>query len=203
MRLYARPSWRMVGQIGADASVVVWAFAWWFVGRGVHVAVELLAVPSREIGNALRGLKGQVASAADRTGDVPYVGPEIRRPFDDMAGSLDSMIASTDGQVTSILQVATWAGWLTFLIPVLTVLLLWLPVRLRFVSRARATDALVGPAGGTDLLALRALATQPIAKLRAISSDPVADWRAGDPHVIAALSELELRRAGLSGRRRP
>jgi len=50
---------------------------------------------------------------------------------------------------------------------------------------------------GEQLLALRALANRPLAKLVAISGDPVGAWRHQDAVAIHGLAALELRAAGV------
>ncbi|TBL27832.1 hypothetical protein EYA84_28020, partial [Verrucosispora sp. SN26_14.1] len=50
---------------------------------------------------------------------------------------------------------------------------------------------------GRDLLALRALAGQPLRKLTRISPDVAEAWRQGDDATVNALAALELRRLGL------
>jgi hypothetical protein len=53
---------------------------------------------------------------------------------------------------------------------------------------------------GEQLLALRALANRPLAKLAAINDDPVGAWRHEDPAAISGLAALELRSAGVARR---
>ena len=87
-----------------------------------------------------------------------------------------------------------------------------LPARHRAVRLAAAAGALdapgrvgaklaAGPAG-RDLLALRALATQPLGKLTRIGPDVAEAWRRGDDATVDALAALELRQLGLRGRGR-
>ena len=47
------------------------------------------------------------------------------------------------------------------------------------------------------LLALRAIATQPLNVLSAISDDPAGDWRDRNTPVIRSLAAVELRDCGL------
>ncbi|NNH54440.1 hypothetical protein HLB15_19615, partial [Promicromonospora citrea] len=51
--------------------------------------------------------------------------------------------------------------------------------------------------GDPALLALRALANQPLRALARVTDDPVAAWRSGDEDTIRALADLELRSLGL------
>lgn len=86
--------------------------------------------------------------------------------------------------------------------PLGIVLLGWLPLRVRWMRRAgSATKLAAGPAG-RDLLALRALATQPLGKLTRIGPDVAEAWRRGDDATVDALAALELRQLGLRGRGR-
>ncbi|MGH3862203.1 hypothetical protein [Actinokineospora sp.] len=64
-----------------------------------------------------------------------------------------------------------------------------------FDSAATADDVPLGP-DGHDLLALRALVTQPLSRLA--SAGPVgAGRRTGDPETVAGLATRELRKLGL------
>ena len=77
----------------------------------------------------------------------------------------------------------------------------WLFLRLRFFRRKWAvTDAGRHRRPGEQLLALRALANRPLAKLAAVSDDPVGAWRHEDPVAIRGLAALELRSAGVARR---
>jgi hypothetical protein len=77
------------------------------------------------------------------------------------------------------------------------VLLWWLPRRLGWIARASAAARIrTGPAG-KDLLALRALATQPLTRLAALDPDIAAAWRRGDADAVDRLARLELGAVGL------
>lgn len=202
MVFYARPSWRLVRQIVADLFVVVWGIGWWLVGRVTDGVIRALAEPARQASHIGADLRRQLTDAAVQANGVPLVGRELRRPFDAMAGSADAIVTTAQQQIAAIEQAATFTGWLTFAIPTAIILVLWLPRRIAFARRSGQIRALLTAGDGEQLLALRALATQPLANLRSVGPDPVAGWRAGDPAVIAALAELELIRAGASRPRR-
>ena len=95
----------------------------------------------------------------------------------------------------SLLKV--WLGVLIAVIPVLLVLAVWLPARVRFARRAGAAQRFVDADADLDLFALRAMAGQPMHLLARISDDPAGAWRRGDPDVVRRLAVLELRSVGL------
>ena len=198
MRIYAQRRGQLAGQLAGDLAVLVWTVVWAAVGIAVDAAVSALAGPARETSRTARDLAGQLGDAATSAGQLPGLGEQLRRPFDAAAGSLGDLVAAADRQAASIERVAAVMGWLVFLIPVTTVLLIWLPRRVRFVRRARAAQRFIDAQADLDLFALRAMANQPMHVLAGISDDPVRAWRSGDRQVIDALAEVELREAGLS-----
>lgn len=196
MALYARPSWQLTRQIGSDVFVVGWSIGWWFAGRALDATIRALAEPARTTESAARSMQTSFQEAARSLETVPWAGPTLRQPFDAAAGSLQQVIASAQQQVAGVEQVATLTGWLVFLIPALVLIAVWLPNRIRFALNSSATTRFINAQPDLDLLALRALATQPFHQLARISDDPLAAWRAGDRAVIDQLADLELRRNG-------
>ena len=73
----------------------------------------------------------------------------------------------------------------------------WLFLRLRFFRRKWMALTLARTPAGEQLLALRALANRPLAKLAAINADPVGAWRRED-----AGGDPRPGRAGAARRRR-
>ena len=71
------------------------------------------------------------------------------------------------------------------------------PASTEFFRRKRLVLALAATAGGTQLLALRALANRPLRRLAKVDSDPVGAWRREEVAVIHGLAALELRSAGM------
>lgn len=196
MALYARPSWKLTRQIGADAFVLCWTIAWWFTGRATDAMIRALADPSRATENAARSMQAGFQQAAGNLETVPWAGPALRQPFDEAAAGLQQVVDAAHQQVVGLEQTATLVGALAFLIPVTIVLAIWLPQRVRFVLNSAAAARFIDAQPDLDLLALRAMATQPFHQLAGISADPLAAWRAGDRAVIDQLAELELRRNG-------
>lgn len=200
MRFYAAPSWRLVWQILADVFVLAWTVAWWNLGRLVDATIHALAEPSRQVAAASQGLSSQLAEAGRSAAELPLVGDHLREPFDDMAGQVNGISEAAHQQVAGLEQAATLGGLLIFAIPVLLMVALWLPRRIRFAVRARDTLAALNSPNGTDLLALRALSSQPLSDLTSVAADPVRAWRLGDAHALARLADLELISAGVARR---
>ena len=73
----------------------------------------------------------------------------------------------------------------------------WLVLRIRFFRRKWTALTLAATPAGEQLLALRALANRPLAKLAAVSIDPVGAWRRADAIAIRGLANLELRSSGI------
>ncbi|MGJ3507820.1 hypothetical protein [Enemella sp. A6] len=198
MRFYARFSWRLIGQVVGDLFVLVWLWAWWLTGRAIDEVIRVLAEPARRTQQLAGDLQRQSNEAANQAEQVPVVGEHLGKPFNEMAETIGQLATSAGEQVDQIEFVASVTGWVVFLIPALLALLIWLPRRIAFATRTREVLTLAGTPSGTDLLALRALANQPLATLRTVSDDPVADWRAGDEQVTGRLAELELISAGVN-----
>ncbi|GAB3082475.1 MULTISPECIES: hypothetical protein [unclassified Phycicoccus] len=197
MKLYADLPGRRTLQILADLGIVAWVCTWAWVGRVVHDATLQLGAPGRQLQSAGSGFREQMTGAGDAVSDVPLVGDKIASPFR-RAGTAGTTIqqAGTD-LVTAVERLANLLGWVTALVPIVIVGLVWLFVRGRFVRRATAAQRFIDQAADLDLFALRAMAGQPMRKLAAISPDPTGAWRRGEESTIRALALLELRDSGL------
>ena len=195
---YAQRRGRMLGQLAVDLFIVGWTVLWWWLGRTTQQSVNAVATPARSSGDAARQVAEQVRQGGQQTGQIPIIGSELRKPFDAVAGSLQGVIDAADQQVASIEQFGLLLGWLVFLIPVVILVVIWLPARIRFFLRARAAQQFLDSEADLDLFALRAMAVQPMHVIARISDDPVAAWRRGDRAVIHALAAVELRRSGLN-----
>ena len=197
LQFYAQRRGRMLGQVAVDLFILGWAVLWWYLGRRTQETVNAIATPARSSGDAARQVAEQVRQGAEQTSQIPLIGAELRKPFDGVAGSLQGIIDAADRQVTSIENAALLLGWLVFLIPVVILVVVWLPARIRFFLRARAAQRFLDSEADLDLFALRAMVAQPMHVIARISDDPVSAWRRGDRAVIHALATVELRRSGL------
>jgi hypothetical protein len=199
---YATTPARLLAQLISDIVVFLWTAVWVLVAIAVYDAVATIARVGRQVETGATGVAGNLSSAGDRTDDVPLVGDALTAPLRAASeGALDIAGAGHNLDTT-----ASWLAWVLALAvaapPILFVAMPWLFLRLRFFRRKWTALALAATPAGEQLLALRALANRPLAKLAAISADPVGAWRREDEAAIHGLAALELRAAGVQRLRR-
>jgi hypothetical protein len=197
MKLYADLPARRTTQILTDVVVLVWVALWAYAGRVVHDATHQLTGAGRTLQDAGSGLREQMGRAGSSVGDVPLVGDRLAEPFTRAGEAGTSLEDAGTTLVTTVTHLALVLGWVTALVPILTVVAVWLALRLRFVRRATAAQRFIDSAADLDLFALRALATQPMTRLARVSDDPAGAWRRRDTATVRALATLELRDCGL------
>lgn len=197
MKIYADRFPTAVRQLLTDLLVVAWVYLWIRVAMWLYDLVQKLAVPGQKLENAGGGLADNLADAGGKVGRVPVVGDELTQPFERAAAAARSVAEAGRDQQELIGDLALALSLLALAVPLGLVLFGWLPLRLRWMRRAGAAARLRSAPGGRDLLALRALARQPLSRLTRIDADVAQAWRRGDERAVAALAELELRGLGL------
>jgi hypothetical protein len=196
MKVYAETASRRAGQLLGDLLVGAWVTGWVLAGLTVRRLVDELARP----GQAVERAGGRVASGMSGVGDqvsrIPGIGGGLRAPFERLGEAGQALAGAGATQQHVAHQLALWLGIVVALMPVVTVLALWLPGRVRWIREASAASRLRRNAASTylGLLAMRAVANRPLRELRRASADPVADLQRGDYQALAA---LELRALGL------
>ena len=195
--LYAQTPWRRARQLLADLLVIGWVVLWARAGQRVYEVVGQLAAPGRTLEAAGSSLSESLTSAGDTVARVPLIGDDAQAPFDAAGGAADSIAHAGIEVQEGAHQIALLLGLTIAAVPILVVVAVWLFLRGRFVSRARAAGSILDSAADLDLFALRALATQPVRALARVSDDPANAWRHRDPEVVRALASLELHSLGL------
>jgi hypothetical protein len=201
MRIYAEHPARLARQLLADAAAVGWLALCVMVARAAYDLIRQLQGPARTLagaGDAIRGAFGDAARTAD---GVPLVGDDLARALGTGTGAGASLATAGREQVEAIAAVALGTAFGIVVVGALPVLLVWLPLRLRYARAARSAIAVRSI--DSDLLALRALARLPVRRLLAVSPDPAAAWRRDDRGVVHELAALELRRLGLRAPQAP
>jgi hypothetical protein len=197
VKLYADRPTALVRQLLTDALVIAWVYAWIRVATWTHDLVAKLAAPGRGLESAGTGLADNLASAGRKIDRVPAAGDALASPFAHAADAARSMASAGHDEQVIVRQLAVVLAVAVAAVPLGLVLLVWLPLRVRWMRRAGAAAVMRRAAAGRDLLALRALAGQPLRRLAALDPDIAAAWRRGDPTAVEALAALELKRLGL------
>jgi hypothetical protein len=195
MRLYAVAPARCARQVLGDLMMIAWIAGWAWAGRETHDATLTLGRPGLATASAADEMAGRFHDVEGRIGGIPGVGDNLAAPFRGAASAAESLAAAGRSQAETVADVALLVGLAVFLIPVLLIAVLYVPFRVRFIRRATAARRFMG--ADPQLLALRALANQPLRSLTRVSDDPVAAWRSGDPPTVRKLADLELRSLGL------
>ncbi|GAB3158820.1 hypothetical protein GCM10027290_62680 [Micromonospora sonneratiae] len=202
VKIYADRSSSAARQLLTDLLVAAWVYASIRGAMWLHDLVEKLAVPGQKLEGAGSGLAENLAEAGGKVRRVPVVGDELTTPFNEAAAAARAVAEAGQDQQDLISDLALVLALTALVLPLGLVLFGWLPLRIRWIRRATAASALRSTAAGRDLLALRALANQPLRKLTRIDPDVAQAWRRDDESVVDALAALELRGLGLRSARR-
>ncbi|WP_036376640.1 hypothetical protein [Micromonospora sp. ATCC 39149] len=197
MKIYADRFPTACRQLLTDLLVLAWVYATIRFALWVHDLVRKLAVPGQKLEGAGGGLADSLADAGGKVGRVPLVGDELTAPFTKAADAARAVAEAGRDQQELVGQLALALSIAVLVLPLGLVLFGWLPLRLRWMRRAASAKALATAPAGRDLLALRALANQPLGKLARVAPDVAEAWRRGDDATVDALAALELRRLGL------
>ena len=198
MRLYADLPARRTGQVVSDLVALALVYLAVQVGLRVHDRVLALAGPGRSAEESARSVQRSMRGAADDVGGAPVVGGTLAKPFHVLAASSRDLAGEAVAYQDAVGRLATLVGLVLGGVLVVVVLLLWLPRRLRWVIEASAASRLLhGSSVAADVLAVRALARQPLRDLARVEPWVIEGWRARDPDATAALAQVELDELGL------
>jgi hypothetical protein len=194
VKLYAETAGLRARQLLGDLAVVAWTAAWVWAGVTLYRLVDKLAVPGARLEQAGGGFAGDVAEIQQKVGRVPVVGGELQGPFGRLAGVGQTLADAGATQQQVVHQLALWLGVLVAAVPIVALLLAWLPRRVTWAREAGAASRLRLAGADLELFALRAVANRPLRQLHRVSPDPAGALRTGD---YEALADLELRALGL------
>ena len=194
MKLYAETAGLRARQVLGDLAVVAWTAAWVWAGVTLYRLVDKLAVPGARLEQAGGGFAGDVAEIQQKVGRVPVVGGELQGPFGRLAGVGQTLADAGATQQQVVHQLALWLGVLVAAVPIVALLLAWLPRRVAWAREAGAASRLRLAGADLELFALRAVANRPLRQLHRVTPDPAGALRTGD---YEALADLELRALGL------
>ena len=194
MKLYAETAGLRARQLLGDLAVVAWTALWVWAGLTLYRLVEKLAVPGERLEGAGALLAGDVAEIQQRVGRIPVVGNELQGPFGRLAGVGKTLADAGATQQAAVHQLALWLGVVVAAVPIVALLLAWLPRRVAWAREAGAASRLRLDGADLELFAIRAVANRSLRELHRVTPDPARALRAGE---FAALADLELRALGL------
>jgi hypothetical protein len=200
VKLYAETAGLRARQLVGDLAVLAWTAAWVAAGLALYRLVEKLAVPGVRVEQAGSSFAGDVAEIQQKVGRLPVVGGELQGPFGRLAGVGRTLAEAGATQQEAVHQLALWLGVVAAAVPVVALLLVWLPRRVGWVREAGAASRLRLDGADLELFAIRAVANRPLRELHRVTPDPAGDLRGGE---FQALADLELRSLGLRAPPRP
>jgi hypothetical protein len=191
----ALPSGRKV--LLLDALLVLWVAAWIAMGLAVGDSVSRIS----RVTDGFFTVGGAIDATGRAIGSVSL--PLLERPLAPAGRRVSqagrSVLAQGRSGKREIDRASVLLGLSVALIPTLPILLFYLPPRLWRAREAAALRRLVAGARGDPvlerLLAQRAMASVPYARLRRLGDRPWLDFEEGRHRALAA---EELRRLGLS-----
>lgn len=194
---YAETPRKALLQMVGDLCALAWIAAWVWVGLLVYNVINALTGPVVSLQEAGADFNVRMQGAGDRVQDLPMLGDRLSQVFDGVGGAGGNLERAGANLAEAIGNIALLLGGVIAAGPILSVLIPWLLVRIRFAQRASAAQRIIHSNRDLDLFALRALAHQPMHKLVRLTEDPAGAWRRGDPALTRALADLELRSLGL------
>ena len=194
MKLYAETARLRARQLLGDLGVVAWVALWVAAGIALYRLVDQLAVPGRTLEQAGDAFAGDIGAIQERVGRIPAVGDDLEEPFGRLGEVGRTLAEAGVTQQEVVHQLALWLGVVVAAVPVVALLLVWLPHRLAWAREAGAASRLRLGGANLELFAIRAVANRSLRELHRVTPDPAGALRAGE---FDALAELELRALGL------
>lgn len=195
MRFYAERPSRVARQVLGDGLVVGWLVLVWLAAVAARELILALQGPGRALMNAGSSVRGAFDDAASVAAGVPLVGGDLATALGSGSSAGSSLVRSGADQIEVVASVASGTAVGIVTLGALPVLLVWVPLRVRYARAATSARAVRGR--DDDLLALRAMTRLPVRRLLQVCPDPAAAWRRPDPAAVRRLAALELDALGL------
>ncbi len=177
-------------------------FAW--VGLKTYQAIDGLTVFGTAVASTGSSIQDGLGAASRAVSNLPLVGGSLANALTSAGAGTGSNLQSLgqDG-IDQVNRLALVVGLAVALLPILVLLVLALPRRIRTVRSLTAAGRVLAntqdPAA-RQLMAARAVFTLPLDDLLGYTADPLGDFAAGR---YDALVDATLREAGLPAERRP
>lgn len=195
---YPAPGSRLVRLL--DIAVLVWIAGW--LGLAVLVAREVRDLRDLSDTVVVAGVAVEdTGDLVDSLGGVPLVGGQVGQVADRVREAGRTAQVSGRESRSSIDDLSVLLALAIGLVPTLPLLALYAPLRIAWSREAsavrRAVDSDASDPVLLEILARRALFTQPYERIRAVTSDPFRDLEEGR---FTPLADLELGRLRIRSR---
>ncbi len=197
MKLYADAPARRSRQVVGDLLVLAWVVAWTLLAVAVYRTVMRLAELGRRLEDAGREFSGALDAAGEQASEAPLIGDTIREALGDAGGAGTYLVEAGRDQQHAVRMLGLLLALAVAAIPIVYVLMRWLPGRLAWARDAEAARRLATTPEGIELLAVRAITRRSLTELSATDPGAVSAWRRGEPAGTQALAHLELRSLGV------
>ncbi|SDM40826.1 hypothetical protein SAMN04488074_12132 [Lentzea albidocapillata subsp. violacea] len=194
MKWYADRPARFTRQLIADLLAAAWIATWIWVATTAHDWVLELRAPGDGLVNAGGDIRDVFTNAAAKAKGVPFVGEDLAGALGNGTKAGETLTSAGNAQISVVQDSAFWLATAIVVIPVLFLLITWLPIRLHYARKAASTARLRDK---PDLLALRALTSLSSRQLSKFDGDPAVAWRTGDTDVIDELARRQLASVGV------
>ncbi len=198
LKLYPDLMAPRLGYILADLAALLWVALWLYVGELVYKAIHTLDGIGQGLIQNGKAVDDAVTQLQNAVAGYPLgIGPNLRDAFGSLHGPPEALIQTGNGELQAVAQLATLLGVVVAVIPILVVLLQFIPWRVRRTRGFRNLDLMLRQPGAgavsttMQVLAARAIYTMPYDRLLAYSSDPIGEWREGRYYNLARATMSE------------
>src|SRR5688572_13157749 len=139
MKWYADRPVRLTRQLIADLLAVGWVALWIWVATTAHDWVLELRAPGDGLVNAGGDIRDVFTNAASKAKGVPFVGEDLSGALGNGTKAGETLIGVGNTQIGVVQDTAFWLAVALVTIPVLFLLITWLPLRLRYALKAGNT----------------------------------------------------------------
>jgi hypothetical protein len=197
VRPYAEVAARRTRQLVIDLLALVWLIVFIVLAKLTVDQIELLRAPTETLSRTGTSIAQMFGDGASLAAQIPFIGGGLASALQQGQAAGNSLVQVANQQSEAVSGLSGGGALLVILVGVLPLLVLWLPVRLRYAHAAAEAAACRTDEAGRELLALHALHKVPASELREVADNPAASWRRGDAAVVSRLADLRLSQLGL------
>jgi hypothetical protein len=186
-----------LGYVVADLAAVLWVATWLYAGDLVYHAVMTLSTIANGVIAVGQQVNDAVSHVQHAVGSLPLVGPALGGDLNPLHGVPHAVVTTGYQGLQAIHHLALLLGVVVAGVPLLAVVLIYLPLRQRKARGFRSLARIVRQPGANavaatmQVLAARALYTLPYDRLLRYSRDPIGEWREGRYYNLARAAMAE------------